>query len=122
MRQPDIEIYLKDVERDAVSEWLAQALGPCSDWQAAGQTFKCAAGSLRVTFFPKAVGRWHSLYIEGAELPWETDLACARAASNALGVQIRCAPGGWEESESEENDRWIRVDKEGESEIVWKTD
>ncbi len=33
MRQPDIEIYLKDAERDAVAQWLGEALGPCSAWQ-----------------------------------------------------------------------------------------
>lgn len=26
MRQPDIEIYLKDAERDAVAQWLGEAL------------------------------------------------------------------------------------------------
>ena len=45
MRQPDIEIYLKDAERDAVAQWLGEALGPCSDWQQKGQTFKCKAGN-----------------------------------------------------------------------------
>lgn len=33
MRQPDIEIYLKDADVDhkAIAAWLGKALGPCSD-------------------------------------------------------------------------------------------
>ncbi len=47
MRQPDIEIYLKDAEHAAVAAWLEQALGPH------GQTLKCTAtltskGSARI--------------------------------------------------------------------------
>ena len=38
MRQPDIEIYLKDAEHAAVAAWLEQALGPCGPWQERGQT------------------------------------------------------------------------------------
>ncbi len=53
MRQPDIEIYLKDAEHAAVAAWLEQALGPCGPWQEHGQTLKCTArgehGAVRVT-------------------------------------------------------------------------
>jgi hypothetical protein len=123
MRQPDIEIYLKDAERDAVAQWLGEALGPCSDWQQKGQTFKCRAGDVPVTWLPNAVGKWHSLYLESDTTPWADDLACARAAYAALGVQVRCAPGTWVEDESdEEADRWIKVDADGETEIIWRTE
>ncbi|GGJ82006.1 hypothetical protein [Pseudomonas matsuisoli] len=122
MRQPDVEIYVKEADRDAVTQWLTHALGPCTPWQPRGQTFKCSAGALAITWFPKAVGKWHSLYIEGEQIPWETDLACARSAHAALGMQIRCAPGGWQEQDSNENDRWLKIDKDGETEIIWKTD
>lgn len=123
MRQPDIEIYLKDAERDAVAQWLGEALGPCSDWQQKGQTFKCRAGDVPVTWLPNAVGKWHSLYLESNTTPWADDLACASAAYAALGVQVRCAPGTWVEDESdEEADRWIKVDADGETEIIWRTE
>ncbi|MCU9945962.1 MULTISPECIES: hypothetical protein [Pseudomonas] len=123
MRQPDIEIYLKDADQDAVSAWLAQALGDCSPWQQKGQTFKCNAGGIPVTWLPRAVGKWHSLLLESDATPWEDDLSCALAAFAALGVEIRCAPGGWQEEEGEEDaDRWIRVNAQGSSEIVWRTD
>lgn len=122
MRQPDIEIYLKDVDQQAVADWLSQAIGPCTPWQPRGQTLKCRAGDIPVTWLANAVGKWHSLYLESDATPWEDDLACARAAHAALGVQVRCAPGGWSEDQGEEDaDRWIRVDAEGEQEIIWRT-
>jgi hypothetical protein len=123
MRQPDIEIYLKDADQQAITAWLNTALGPCTPWQQKGQTFKCLAGDIPVTWLPKAVGKWHSLYLESDASPWEDDLACARAAFATLGVEIRCAPGGWQEAQGEEDaDRWIKVNAEGEQEITWRTD
>lgn len=89
MRQPDIEIYLRDASQEAVGEWLAEAIGPCSAWQQKGQTFKCNAAGIPVTWLPKAVGKWHCLLLESDATPWADDLACARAAHQALGVEIR---------------------------------
>lgn len=123
MRQPDIEIYLKDAELPAISAWLEQAIGPCTPWQTRGQTSKCRAGDIPVTWLPKAVGRWSSLLLESDHTPWDDDLACAQAACAALGVQVRCAPGSWNEEQGEADaDRWLKVTAEGVSEIQWRTD
>lgn len=122
MRQPDIEIYLKDATQEAVTDWLAHALGHLSPWQQKGQTFKCRAGGIPVTWLPNAVGKWHCLLLESDATPWEDDIACARAAFAALGVQIRCAPGTWVEDENDEQaDAWIKVDADGEQPIIWRT-
>lgn len=122
MRQPDIEIYLKDADHQAVAAWLTQALGPCTDWQQKGQTFQCRAGDIAVTWLPKAVGKWHSLYLESDATPWEDDLACAQAAYAALDVEVRCAPGSWDENESDEQaDQWLRISADGVQEITWRT-
>lgn len=122
MRQPDIEIYLKDAEHPAITAWLSGAIGPCSAWQQKGQTYQCVAGNVPVTWLPRAVGKWHSLLLDSDATPWNTDLECARAAFAALGVEVRCAPGSWIEDESdEEADRWIRISADGEETIVWRT-
>lgn len=122
MRQPDIEIYLKDADHPAVADWLASRLGPCGDWRRAGQTLKGVIAGIPVTWLPHAVGKWHSLLLESDATPWADDLACAREAHAALGVEIRCAPGSWSEAEGEEDaDRWISVGAEGEREITWRT-
>ena len=122
MRQPDIEIYLKDAELPAVTAWLEQAIGPCAPWQTRGQTSKGRAGDIPLTWLPRAVGKWHSLLLESDATPWATDRDCAEAACAALGVEVRCAIGGWSEDESDEAaDRWLRVTSEGVSEITWRT-
>lgn len=124
MRQPDIEIYLKDsdIDHKAITAWLGSALGACSPWVQKGQTWKCQAGAIPVTWVPNAVGKWNSLFFESAATPWDDDLACARTAHAALGIEVRCAPGGWVEEEGEANaDRWMRVSADGEQEIVWRT-
>jgi hypothetical protein len=123
MRQPDIEIYLKDASQDAITAWLSEALGTCSEWQQRGQTFKCRAGEIPVVFLPRAVGKWHSLMLESDATPWQDDIACAHAAFAALGVEVRCSTGGWSEEQGEEDaDRWIKVNAEGEQEFIWRTD
>lgn len=123
MRQPDIEIYLKDADLTAVSTWLGEQLGACAEWAKKGRTFKSEAAGVPLTWLPNAVGKWHSLYLDSDATPWEDDLACARAAHAGLGIEIRCAPGGWQEEEGEEDaDRWIKVDAQGEEEIVWRTE
>lgn len=122
MRQPDIEIYLRDAEHPAIAAWLSAAIAPCSPWQQKGQTFKCMAGDIPVTWLPKAVGKWHSLLLESANTPWADDLECARAAFAALGVEVRCAPGGWSEEDGlEDADRWLRISSDGEETITWRT-
>lgn len=122
MRQPDIEIYLKEADRDAVGHWLETVFGATTPWRTQGKTFKCEAGDIAVSWFENAVGKWHCLLLESDATPWADDLQCAHAAHRALGVQVRCAPGGWNETQGEEDaDRWISVDEHGEKEILWRT-
>lgn len=122
MRQPDIEIYLKDAELTAVSQWLEQCLGAPLKWQARGKTFKCEAAGIPITWLPQAAGKWHCLLLESPATPWLDDLSCARAAYQALAVEARCMPGSWQEEESEEEaDRWISVGSQGERDIIWRT-
>ncbi|MFJ7883793.1 hypothetical protein ACIQYF_09805 [Pseudomonas sp. NPDC096917] len=123
MRQPDIEIYLKEsVTYKDVADWLSTVLGTCSPWTQKGQVWKCTAGEVPVTWMPKAVGKWNSLYLESDQTPWDDDIACARDAFKALNVEVRCAPGTWVEEEGEETaDNWIRISADGEEEITWRT-
>ena len=124
MRQPDIEIYLKEAKagHEHVVTWLSEALGPCTPWVKKGQVWKCTAGDIPVTWMPKAVGKWNSLFLDSDKTPWDDDIACAQAAFKALNVEVRCAPGTWEEEQGEADaDRWIRISEDGQEEITWKT-
>ena len=115
--------YLKEaITYKDVEAWLAEVLGPCTEWKKKGETWKCMAGNVPVTWMPKAVGKWNSLYLDSDQTPWEDDIACAKAAFAALNIEVRCAPGSWVEEQGEADaDRWIRISEDGQEEITWKT-
>jgi len=126
MKQPDIEIYLKDIDLPAISKWLQSCLGECSTWQQKGQSYHChtLAKQISINFYPNAVGKWHCLYFASSETPWLNDLACAQAASDYLAIEVRCAPNDWTEeiAETEEQaDRWLKVSQQQITEIIWRT-
>lgn len=120
--QPDIEIYLKDCTREQVQQWLAQVFTECGDWQVRGQVHRCRCDGIALLWYQKAVGSWHSLLFDSASTPWATDLECAQAAHAALGVEVRCAPSGWQEEQGEQvADDWLKVNTEGVTQFVWRT-
>lgn len=120
--QPDIEIYLKDSSHEQVHQWLCGLFQQCSDWQAKGRLYRCMCDDIPVVWYNRAVGSWHSLLFDSAQTPWATDLDCAQAAHLALGVEVRCAPGGWQEVHGEAvADDWLQVNAQGVSQIVWRT-
>lgn len=119
--QPDIEIYLKDASPEAVHKWLQEVFTRCSEWQKQGSVVSCQCDGFRVSWYQKAFGSWHSLLFSSANTPWPDDLACARTAFSALNVEIRCAPGGWQEADGEQDaDRWIKVSAQGVQEFLWR--
>ncbi|MDY7218678.1 hypothetical protein TOI97_03700 [Denitrificimonas sp. JX-1] len=124
MRQPDIEIYVKDSDRSTVSLWLATALNmPVCTWLEKGRVSRCQYGDIPAVWFEHAVGKWHSLLLESENTPWATDLECAQAAAAYLQVQVRCATGSWQEADGEEDaDRWLQVNADTSLEtITWYT-
>ena len=58
MRQPDIEIYLKDADQQAVTVWLGEAIGPVS-----GATWRTKEAVLG------ADGRWYGVWRLDARTP-----------------------------------------------------
>lgn len=120
--QPDIEIYLKDVGPEAVHAWLTTVFSHCSDWHGTGKLLRCDCDGIKVTWYHKAVGSWHSLFFASANTPWANDLACAQAAFAALAVQIRCAPNSWQETDGEADaDRWLKISDLGTQEFIWRS-
>jgi len=123
MRQPDIEIYIKDSNREAISTWLTAALGAPCVWQQKGRVSRCQCAGIAVVWFEQAVGKWHSLLLESDSTPWADDLQCAQTAADLLQVNVRCAPGSWQEADGEADaDSWLQVRADGSIEsIIWHT-
>lgn len=126
MRQPDIEIYLKDAQLFAITDWLQSALGECTDWLMKGKVYHCQTieAQIPITFYQKAVGNWHCLYFANNKTPWSNDLACALAANDYLNIEIRCAPNSWSETmreTDEQADHWLKIDQQQVIEFIWRT-
>ncbi|PXX89153.1 hypothetical protein DIT71_16405 [Marinobacter vulgaris] len=122
----DLEIYIRDLESSAVSDWLASHLDEVElrDEALAERAVKGTAWyrghGVRVTLYPGAGGkRFTSVILEGDDLPWASDLDCARSAWRAMNTEIRCSPGDWKEGEPVEDERWWRLDHRGEQLAVW---
>lgn len=124
MRQPDIEIYLRDDHVDELIQWLSHDVGQLSLNTPAGLTQRgvlcISQATIPLMIVRKAAGKWASIWFESDQTPWETDVDCARAVHAALSREVRCSVGGWTESDGEADaDRWLKVNAEGESEFVW---
>ena len=118
---PDIEIYIKEADFAAVHAWLVSAIGPGSEVIRKGQTQQCTLAGIPVMWTEKAAGRWHSLWLQSDNTPWADDLACATAASAALGVPVRCVPGSWNEADGEATaDDWLEVKDGTATPITWR--
>lgn len=122
----DLEIYIRDLESSAVSDWLANHLDKIElvDDALGDRAVKGRAWyqghSVRVSLYPGAGGkRFTSVILEGEDLPWASDLDCARSAWRAMDTEIRCSPGDWKEGEPVEDERWWRLDHRGEQLAVW---
>lgn len=123
MRQPDIEIYLKEDFLDELNGWLEQHVGSI---ELGSWTNTMRRGTLHgETAIPlmivrKAAGKWASIWFESEHTPWATDLDCARAVAAGINREVRCSIGGWQEEHGEANaDSWMKVTAEGEEEFVW---
>lgn len=123
MRQPDIEIYLKEDFLDDLTAWLDQQvgrveLGPWSGTTRRGTLHGDCAIPLMIV--RKAAGKWASVWFESDRTPWDTDLDCARAVASGIDREVRCSIGGWEEEQGEADaDRWLKVTSAGEEEFIW---
>lgn len=128
----DLEIYIRDLKPSAVSSWLANHLdGMELQDNGAGQDAGAVTGAVkgtaryrghrvRISLYPGAGGkRFTSVILEGDDLPWTTDLDCARSAWRAMDTEIRCSPGDWKEGEPVEDEKWWRLDQRGEQLAVW---
>ena len=123
MRQPDIEIYLREDHVKDLLVWLPEALGPLVLGDAVGNNRQGTIESnpaIPLMIVRKAAGKWTSIWFDSAETPWATDADCARAVHTALSHEVRCSIGSWDESEGDADaDRWLKVNADGESEFVW---
>ncbi|EON90783.1 hypothetical protein MARLIPOL_16724 [Marinobacter lipolyticus SM19] len=122
----DLEIYIRDLKPLAASQWLSSHLDQLEldDQQVDAKAIKGRAlyegVTVNISLYPGASGkRYTCLVLEGASLPWNTDLEIARSAWRSMDTEVRCSPGEWKEGEPVEDEKWWRLDDRGEQLVVW---
>lgn len=122
----DLEVYIRDLAPGQLSSWLGQHLDEL-ELDDAATADRAVKGSgryydslIRVSIYPGAMGKRYScIVLEGAELPWNGDLDCARSAWRSLDAEVRCSPGDWKEGDPVDDEKWWRIDQRGEQLVVW---
>ncbi len=124
-RQPDIEVYIKDISIDAIINWLNEVFDDVATQGALDKsplTLQCkmkSAASMPVTIFTGAAGKLYtSLWFQSDKTPWNTDLDCAIQLVEATGNEVRCSTNSWEEVEDADN-QWWKVTTEGKAIVNW---
>ena len=107
---PDIEIYVKRVELDAVRTWLSKHFeitnskntreGVVFDLKnPAKEAFQCVVAENVVK------GGFASIWFKKNVTQWHTDRDCAIDAYAYFQLEVRCSTGGWE---GEDEGGWFR--------------
>lgn len=121
----DLEIYVRELDTARLEAWLAESLDGLA--MVAVGSVGVAKGKgyyqgvpVRVSLYPGAFSKhFTSVVLEGDELPWRSDLDCARNAWRRLDVEVRCSPGDWKEGDPVQDEKWWRLDHRGEQMVNW---
>lgn len=125
--QPDIEIYIKNLDNDALLAWLTSYFDGAESLELTGkksQSFSVYKNGSKIDVllmlgvFSKI---YSSIWFQSDKTGWADDKACARDAFNALSTEIRCNAAGWSESEEQDPDLWWKINNEGEGEFLWRS-
>lgn len=125
--QPDIEIYIKHLDKSTLIEWLNQVFDGAESLELTdkkSQSFSVYKNGhkIDVLVMNQVVGKiYSSIWFQSDKTGWADDKACARSAFNALNTEIRCNAEGWTENEEQDPDQWWKITNEGEGEFLWKT-
>ena len=129
IKYPDIEIYLADISNDEIINWLSAPLSDIkltrsspkfTSWRYTA-TWASETGPIEVCFMviENSSQNFTSLWFQTSQLPWPTDLLCARAASKHFSCEVRCAQGSW--SPDQDPDEWLSIQGEKEALITWRS-
>lgn len=123
---PDLEIYVLKGDADVLLAWLNADLGSMTVVSSKGDRqhwqWPNAQGVMDVYFNANAEKNLASLWFKQNHTPWATDLDCARAAHAALGTEIRCSLGGWQEGDdatAQAAASWMKLIHGLEKPFVW---
>lgn len=119
-RYPDIEVYIRQPDAGDVIAWLDDRFG-IANREKRGRTTTCRLTTgIECVLVEDAVdGGFVSLWFKSEDTPWATDAECAREIFRALGLEVRCSRGSWDEGRDGDEPGWLCISDAGESTISW---
>ena len=131
--QPDIEIYVKNVDYQQIQEWLIKEFDsvdvPGLTHQAAAKgrpasgSLVLAGNTIPVMIMQSAAGNaFTSIWFKSNRTPWPDDEACARSFLDFFDTEVRYAASSWqeEEEEDEESENWWLLTRQEKRLIHWE--
>ena len=123
-RQPDIEVYIKDISVEEITTWLNTVFDNVEIQGSIDKSsinFHCITGEhlTPLTIYIGAAGKLYtSLWFQSDKTPWGTDIECATQIAETLDKEVRCSTSGWEESDDTDN-QWWKITKEDKAMVTW---
>ena len=114
---PDLEIYVEGGDIEAMVAWIQTVFEDSNINNQNKQGAKLTCNYQDETFpvvIVKNAGStgFSSIWFDTRLLPWEDDLACAKAAYEALEKTVRCIESVW--VNGDDPDRWFEYSTDGE--------
>lgn len=127
MKQPDIEIYVKNATADALLSWLNKSFETANipDLTEAklneGQMIKGSVNStIPLVVTPKAAGKaFTSIWFQSDDTPWPDDLSCAESFLEHHDLEVRCSASTWTEEEQENEEKWWSLTQDNRKLVRW---
>lgn len=132
MIQPDIEIYVKNLEFEQLEAWLKKHFVPASvselsetqtrlpKFQASTISLSYEGKAVELSVTPNAAGKvYTSLWFKQNHTPWQDDKSCALDFLADYDAEVRCSAAGWVEEEPEESEQWWRLTRTHQTLVRW---
>lgn len=123
MRQSDIEIYIHCRDLKTIIKWLEERFYLVVIEQEDEKILKgvvqqhIQSAPCEFILLQKAAGAYTSLWFKHNETPWDSDIVCGRDAFEYLRKEVHVSAGEW--SEGDEDDLFVRINADGESNFIW---
>ena len=115
----DIEIYVKGSETKHIVSFLNREIGTLSfDSEIDEGHILYTCNDAKILINTEIQDGYVSVYVKGIE-KWKSGVELARNIVSALGVIVRCDPGGEYPKVSPYSDTFIEVSLHGESFVEW---
>lgn len=121
-QQSDIEIYVADLLIESLETWLVTLFNPITEENCSGRAIKYRTSyqgeEFAIVIVNNAAHNFSSVWFNSPNLPWTTDIECAKCAYKYFKTEIRCVESGWQEGQ--DPDQWYSISAKGERMIVWR--